>query len=192
PDRIRQCYWFDPRSRDALAVLDQCFAEWRFCMVKVHQCWTPFEADDQVIESLAAWCGHEGLPLFAHPYRRRDVARFLELCKRHRRTRFILGHLIGAENAEHDAIRLDNLYLDTSPPQLVGDERIVAAVRRFGSGRIIMGSDTPYGRENLRRAIDRIDGLPLTSSDKDLILGSNLAAMLRPELGVSSTLRPGG
>lgn len=178
PDRIRQCYWFDPRTTDALAVLDRCFAEWRFCMVKVHQCWTPFEADAQVIENLAAWCGKEGLPLFAHLYRRRDVPRFLDLCKRHRQTRFILGHLIGAASAEENLRKLDNVYLDTSPPQMVGSARILEAVRCIGSGRLFLGSDTPYGRQNLRRAIERVDSLPLTSGDKEMILGGNMAAML--------------
>lgn len=178
PGLVRQCYWLDPRPTGAMEDLARHFDQWRFCMVKLHQCWTPFTPSDQVIESVAAWCGETGLPLFVHIYRRNDVLSFLNLCRRHRRTQFILGHLIGAASAEENLRKLDNVYIDTSPPQLVASARILEAVRRVGSGRLLLGSDTPYGRQNLRRAIERVDSLPLTSVDKEMILGGNLAAML--------------
>jgi len=41
-----------------------------------------------------------------------------------------------------------------------------------------MGSDTPYARDALRLAIERVRSLPLSDHEKDSILGENLRRLL--------------
>jgi len=43
----------------------------------------------------------------------------------------------------------------------------------FGAERLLLGSDTPYGRDNLRTSLERVDGLRVPSAEKALILGGN-------------------
>ena len=42
-----------------------------------------------------------------------------------------------------------------------------------------MGSDTPYGKDNLRNNIDRIKNLDISTEEKDLILGENIRKLLK-------------
>lgn len=42
-----------------------------------------------------------------------------------------------------------------------------------------MGSDAPYGNDNLKQIIARVLRLNLSDSEKDLILGGNLQKLLK-------------
>jgi predicted TIM-barrel fold metal-dependent hydrolase len=41
-----------------------------------------------------------------------------------------------------------------------------------------MGSDSPYARDALRLAVERVRCLPLSDPEKDTILGENLRRLL--------------
>ena len=56
---------------------------------------------------------------------------------------------------------------------------MLKAVDHFGADKIVLGSDTPFGRNNLRRNIERVERLPLSQDEKGRILGLNLAELLR-------------
>ena len=70
------------------------------------------------------------------------------------------------------------MYFDFSCPDLVSDLRLRTALERFGAGRLILGSDAPYGRDNLARGIARIRSLDISEIDKELILGGNIERLL--------------
>ncbi len=76
-------------------------------------------------------------------------------------------------------IEFENLYFDISTYQVTSDYRVLKAVDHFGADRIVLGSDTPFGRNNLRKNIERVEGLPLSQDEKSKILGMNLAELLR-------------
>jgi predicted TIM-barrel fold metal-dependent hydrolase len=56
--------------------------------------------------------------------------------------------------------------------------RLQLALKHFGASRIILGSDTPYGNDNLRLNIERIKSLSISDEDKAQILGLNMRRIL--------------
>ena len=57
-------------------------------------------------------------------------------------------------------------------------------IREFGSGNagasnITFGTDTPYGKQNLKKNIDRIKSLDISSKEKELIFGENMRKLLK-------------
>ena len=179
PNRILQCYWLDTGRPDALQRLEKRHAQWGFSMVKLHQCWTAFSPTGPLVNEVADWCGHRGLPLFAHLYRPRDVAAYYDTVRDHPHTNFVLAHCIDVDVMARRPV-LDNLSFDISPPDLVSVRQIRTAVDHAGSEHVVLGSDTPYGRDNLRRNIEKIRNMEgLTELDRDRILGQNLFHLLQ-------------
>ena len=85
------------------------------------------------------------------------------------------------------------MYFDFSCPDLVSDLRLRRALERFGAGRLILGSDAPFGQDNLARGIARIRSLDISEIDEELILGGNLERLLGVtpgEAGMVTSLRP--
>jgi len=66
-----------------------------------------------------------------------------------------------------------------SPTPLISTKRILYAIDSFGANRIVLGSDTPFGRENLGKNICKIRQLDISETEKELILGLNLQKLLR-------------
>lgn len=70
------------------------------------------------------------------------------------------------------------LYVDTvsfHPPA------ILCAVQTLGPDRVLLGSDFPPVCVLLRRTVDVVDGLPLSSVERAAILGGNAARLLKLE-----------
>ncbi len=178
PDRILQSYWVDVRQDNALEILDERYGEWGFSMVKVHQCFTPFETDGGFMRDLSRWCHHRGIPLFVHLHTERDVQSFMGLCREFSGTHYVLGHCIDVDTVCRFPAP-ENLFFDISPPDLVSVRQILKAVEHLGSDRICLGSDTPYGKNNLRRNIEKVRRLPLPEAHIDRILGQNMFALLQ-------------
>lgn len=179
PDRILQVYWIDPRDSRMRAELDGLCREWKFRILKVHQCFHPIRSDSAEMRELARFTGDRGVPFFIHLYSRRDAAELLDLMYGHPGTTFIIAHLLGLEVFERAGRgRLRNVYLDISPPNLVPASFVARAVAAFGADRVLLGSDTPYGKDNLQKAIVRVRGLDIPEADKTLILGENLRRLL--------------
>jgi len=61
---------------------------------------------------------------------------------------------------------------------LVSTQRVLKAIDFFGAEKLLMGTDTPYGKNNLKGNIDRIRTLPIPEEQKHLILGDNMAQLL--------------
>jgi len=57
-------------------------------------------------------------------------------------------------------------------------KRLLKAIEHFGANRIILGSDTPYGENNLKLNIERVKILNIPSEQRDLILGGNIKKLL--------------
>ncbi|MFH1140161.1 MAG: amidohydrolase family protein, partial [Chloroflexota bacterium] len=95
------------------------------------------------------------------------------------RLRFILCHM-GAgyfEEAIELAHKNPNVYFDTagqvsggSPPQF-SDEELVRLIRRFGSEKLMFGSD--WSLSSMLESAKRLISLPLTNREKELIFYRN-------------------
>lgn len=177
PQRILQCFWLDTRMADPLRHLEAAWERMRFRMVKLHQCWTPFEPAGALAHDVAEWCAAKRVPLFAHLFSARDVDAWFDVIRSRKQTPFILAHCIDVR-VMAEKPRVENLYFDISPPDLVGLWQIRRAIEVVGTGHVLLGSDTPYGRRNLRRNIARVRSLKLPERDAEGILGGNLAALL--------------
>ena len=103
------------------------------------------------------FAGERCLPVFIHLYSTDEARRLAELATSFPATTFIVAHLIGLELLEGLPRDANNVFFDISPPQLVSQRRVLKAIERFRAARVVMGSDTPYGRDNMARNIARLE-----------------------------------
>jgi hypothetical protein len=184
PDRIIQFYWIDPNGPNALGDLEDKFSQWRFKGIKFHQPSALFKFENPVLPDIARFAAEQRLPVFMHLYSGKDVEDFIQFAQNHLATNFIVAHLIGLELFEKRGVKLPNLYFDISPTPLISDQRILKAINLFGAERVLLGSDTPFGKDNLKRNIERVKRLPISQEQKGLILGDNFQSLLNLQTGV--------
>jgi predicted TIM-barrel fold metal-dependent hydrolase len=174
PGRIAQACWVDPGNADVMRGLTARHDEWKFKAVKLHQCYQRFKSDSPGMHELARFAGDKRLPIFIHLYAKRDAVDLLKLIAAHPETTFVIAHLLGLEVfAAGDRSLLQNVFYDISPPNLCPLKLVQRALGVFGAEKLLLGSDTPYGKNNLKLSIDRVRSLDLTETDKALILGGN-------------------
>ena len=99
--------------------------------------------------------------------------------RNHPQTTFIIGHLFGLEDYIKADLCVENVYFEISAPPFLSIQRVNKAISSFGARKIILGSDTPYGKENLRVNIERVKNLAISDEGKQLILGGNLQRLLK-------------
>jgi predicted TIM-barrel fold metal-dependent hydrolase len=179
PDRIIQFYWVRLSQSNTFEKLERHFKEYRFKGIKLHQCWESFKVDSEIFHKVAEWASSKDLPIFVHLFSQRQATQLSKYIKAHPNTVFIIAHLFGLERYIEANIITDNIYFEISIPQLISMKRLLKAIEHFGANRIILGSDTPYGDNNLKRNIERVKTLKLPSEQRDLILGGNIKKLLK-------------
>jgi predicted TIM-barrel fold metal-dependent hydrolase len=177
--RVIQFYWVMLGHGFDLATVDACYRSWKFKGFKVHQCWDDFDVRGEAFGALTAYASVHDLPVFIHLNGARQVKELIEVAAARPEATFIVGHLYGVEHFMGSPRAIPNVYFDLSCPDVVSVVRLAAALDHFGARRLIFGSDTPFGRDNIARGIDRIRSLDIPESDKELILGGNMARSLR-------------
>jgi predicted TIM-barrel fold metal-dependent hydrolase len=178
PQRVIQFFWVTKGISDIPQTLEEKYNDQKFRGLKLHQCWECFSIESDYFENIADWAEKKRLPVFIHLGSDRDVLKLIEYKKDHPNLVLIIGHLFGLELFLEDNQIFDNMYFDISTYQMTSDERVVRAIERFGAGKIILGSDTPYGKDNLKKNIERIERLSISQREKDLILGLNMKNLL--------------
>lgn len=181
PDRIAQFYWADPAADDFLEDLASRHADWGFQGIKLHQCVERFGMDAPVLRDMAEFAADKGLPVFVHIYSKAGALRAMDLITSHRRTNFIIGHLIGLEVFESLPRNGENAYFEISPAPLISERRVMKAIERFGAARIIFGSDTPHGKDGLAKNLQRARALEIPPKQRDLVLGKNMERLLEQD-----------
>lgn len=175
---VIQFFWANPLLDGIIEEVESKCDIWKFRGIKLHQGCHSFKIKSRAFHELSLLASKRNLPVFIHLYSGKEVSDFIEVSGKYK-TNFIIGHLIGqyifARNREKIG---DNVFFDISCPPLVSLVRIRKAVNDFGAGRIIMGSDTPYGRNNIEEIISRVRSLKISSGEQDLILGDNLKNLL--------------
>ncbi len=176
--RVIQFIWITTRIQNPISYLDNKLADWHFSGVKLHQCWDNFSIDSKFFNEIAGWTEKNDLPLFIHLNTDTEVKKIIKYKIDHPNLILIIAHLFGLELFINKNLSLKNLYFDTSSPQLVSKKRLLKAIRFFGTNNLILGSDNPYGKNNLKKNIDRISGLDITDQEKKSVLGENLLHIL--------------
>ncbi len=178
PDRIIQFYWVMLHRPNILQEIEAQYNEWHFHGIKFHQCWEAFTIRSALFEAAADFATRNRLPIFIHVGSKQEAIALIDFIRRHPQTRIIVGHLFGLELYIQSGLSFENVYFEISSPQLISLPRLKNALRHFGARKIVLGSDIPYGKDNLRLNIERVRALPISDEEKDLILGENLHNLL--------------
>lgn len=176
PNRIKQFYWLTKKLWNQI---DEDYNKMNFDGMKLHQCWEKFEVDSDWFKDVIKWSIHKNLPIFIHFYSHKDINEIIKVIKEYPDAKIIIAHYFGIELfMEEDIKYLSNIYFDISNYYFVSDVRILKAINHFGSNKILMGSDTPYGIDSLEKTIELVNKLDISTKDKSNILGDNLALLL--------------
>jgi predicted TIM-barrel fold metal-dependent hydrolase len=178
PDRIAQFYWATLNRPGILEQMERDYAAYQFKGIKLHQCWENFSIRSVAFEGIADFATSLRLPIFIHMGSRLEVRTLIEYIRRSPKTIFIIGHLFGMEEYIRSGLTFQNVYFEISSPSIISLVRLEQAIACFGAQRIVMGSDIPYGKDNLRRNIQRVQALGISTEEKELILGQNILKIL--------------
>ena len=179
PDRIVQFYWVTQYIRDFPDELESRYHSWKFKGLKLHQCWENFSVESEFFRTTAGIAGKYDIPLFIHPLNEKQVNLLIKYKQSHRSLKLIIGHLFGVELFTGNARDYENIFFEISSPRLISGLRLKRALNKLGHERFILGSDTPYGRDNLFLNIKRINELPVSQNGKDAILGTTMKYLLK-------------
>jgi len=182
PKRMVQFYWINPTDKNIIEKINDAYTEYHFKGLKLHQCITKFDINSENMREIVKWAEEKEMPIFIHLCSKKDAIAMIELTKNHKDVNFIIGHLIGLEIFVESVLNQPNVFFDISCYQIVSEAKIKLAIEKLGYDRIIMGSDTPYGKENLKEIISLVHRLNLPDYEKEMILGGNLQNIVKINL----------
>jgi predicted TIM-barrel fold metal-dependent hydrolase len=178
-NRVLQSIWVTSKIPNTESYLSQKLNDWHFKSLKIHQCWENISIDSGFFQTVAQWSEINNIPFFIHPSTDSEVLKIIEYKKKHINLKLIVAHLFGLELFIKDGHKDENLYFDISSLQYTSTLRVLKAIDYLGIDKILLGSDTPYGENNLKKNIDRIYSLNLLDSEKQMILGDNMKKLLK-------------
>jgi predicted TIM-barrel fold metal-dependent hydrolase len=113
---------------------------------------------------------HTGTPAFAQP------SQLSELAMRFPNVKFIMGHM-GSTDFKMEAVNAgavsNNIYLDCS---WIMPDLVMRAVETVGAERVLFSSDSPLSTLRIEMGARR--ATPLSDSDRDKVMGSNMLKLL--------------
>lgn len=176
PEYIMNTYWINPQENDCIKKMEEFRLKHSFYMLKLHQCWTKFDMMDENIIHIIKWAEKNRIPIFIHLKSKDQVKKFIILTKKYPEVTFILAHLIGIE--EFDNSIGNNVYFDMSCPLLHSVKMLKTVRDNFGSERILLGSDSPYGTDNIKLAISQMREVGMTENEIELVCSKNIETIL--------------
>ncbi len=71
----------------------------------------------------------------------------------------------------------ENVYLDTAfLEDYIDDEQLLRIIRKHGAEKILFGTDCPWSGQ--RESVERLERLPLSETEKNLIFAGNAKKLL--------------
>lgn len=178
PNQILQTYWLNPTSLNEIKRMESFYRETPFCVVKLHQCWHSFDiSNNDIVNTAILWAETHCIPVFIHLLSDEQCRAFTTVANEHPSCIFIVGHMLGF-SVIAPALKHDNVYFDISAPFMIPKLYLHEAVNLWGGSRLILGSDTPYGNENIKKNMHRIEQLKITEQEKTKIMGGNIEFLL--------------
>lgn len=183
PDRFLGWVFVNPRGKkDPAAELRKYMEMPGFVGVKAHPFWHHFQPVE--LASVAEMLAGIGKPLLIH-CGFGEEGDFEALLKRVPDLRLILAHAGFPAYTDTWAAILDrkNVWLDLSQTSYVGENATRRAVSYLGPGRLLFGTDGPYGFHDRDGRYDygfikrRIERLFPQAETRNLLLGDNFAAL---------------
>lgn len=177
PIHVKQCYWVTLANYKNV---QKDYVRMKFDTIKFHQCWEKFDLEDPFFVKTVEWATEMKLPVFIHIRNLVQVKKMIQFIKQHPKAIIVIGHLYGLELfMREDKQYFENTYFDLSNFYFVSKERTMMAYNHFGARHLLMGSDTPYGKQSLENTIQQISKLKIPLADRERILGLNLAELLK-------------
>jgi len=177
PGRVLPAYWANPLEADCLKKMSAFYRQNSFSMIKLHQCWTAFNVTSATCRRLFAWAGARQVPVFIHLSNQEQARRLAIMANRYYRTNIIVAHLLWAAEI-YPVLKHNNIWFDLSSPQLYSLATLQAVLAACGAERLILGSDTPYGSNNIPLILNRLEKLSISEDQKEQIAEKNLLYLL--------------
>lgn len=176
PESILNTYWINPTEVSCIHKMDEFHKKYSFCMIKMHQCWTKFDIEEEGVKKTIEWAQLYQKPIFIYLKSKNQVKKFILLTKKYTKVTFILAHLIGIE--EFDSTVGENVYFDISCPLLHSVKMLNRARSNFGAERLLLGSDTPYGADNINLSISQMRDAGMNRDEIELVCNKNIQKIL--------------
>ncbi len=186
PERFVALAFLNPAAdpRAAAGELVRLVEEEGFRGLKAHAWWHKIDLLEDLLP-LAKLCEERGLPLLLHlggGPRSGDARGLADACPR---LKLILAHLAVPyfEKLWPLVKERPNLFVDISGPY-VDRASVVRAFRFLGAGKLIFGTDAPYGLMtdgggySYERFVGYVRRLPCSEADKERIFWKNFADLL--------------
>lgn len=188
PDRFDAFCYLNPSlpMEFSLAEIDRCITNGPMVGIKL---WISVVADDPRLDPIMVRAAELDVPMLHHAWYKANGFVFNEstpvqiatLARRHPQVPIIMAHLAGVGwRGVRDIADCPNVLVDTSGAQPQAD-LVNYAVEQLGAERVVFGSDWPIRGFTAQRA--RVDGARLPDSERDLILGGNMARILEQARG---------
>lgn len=147
PGKIYGAFWCKPHHEHLTERIDKMIMENRDIIValKVHPCLSNLSFSDEKMVPYLDFAVKHDLPVIVHTAKDEvdSPMRVYEVACRYPQLKFIMAHM-GLESDNSLAIELmdkaENLYADTT---WVPVKTTLEVIRRYGSGRVVFGSDNP-------------------------------------------------
>ncbi len=160
--------------------------------VKIHPDIQKFALDDPRCFRIYARCQDAGLPILIHTGDRRydysNPNRLMPILRKFPTLRVVGAHLGGwsiFDEASRALCDFENLYVDCSSAlQYLTPELAVEIFNRYGIEKVMYGTDYPMWSPE--QEIERFMGLPLSDSERRLILSENAKRLLGESVSASS------
>ncbi|WP_294378447.1 TatD family hydrolase [uncultured Clostridium sp.] len=157
--------------------LSKGYEVYNFKMIKTHQCCNEFSVLNKNFICIVKWAVEKSIPIFIHLRSKEEVRNFIDIINEFEEAVFIVAHMIGFNEIAARS-KSGNVYFDLSAPQLYSLELLESAINNLGSSKFIMGSDTPYGKDNIKINIERLKKLRLSNEELEDILSRNILKIL--------------
>lgn len=175
PNKIIQFYWITPNNLNAL---NEDFSKFKFSGLKLHQCVKYFSIKSIFFNTVLNFAEQQKLPIVIHLRAKKDVLNLIDLVK-NRNVTVIIAHLFYIDEfktAWEDIS--NNIWFDMANYYFINEATIYRALEYFGAGKIIFGSDNPFGENCISKTINLVKKLKISESEKKLILGGNMEKIL--------------
>jgi len=179
PERLIHYYWVNFKTENHFEQLQEHYKTWSIKGLKLHQCVVPFQNDSEELENLSRFAAEKNLPIFIHVFNKKEAKKLITTMRDNPDTNYTIAHMMGLEEVIKWGNELTNVYFDTSTYYIISKRRILKAIKYFGADHVIMGSDSPLGHDNLENIMKKIRSMDISSEDRELIMGGNIARLLR-------------
>lgn len=177
PEQIWNAYWANPLEANCLDKMEGFFHEKGFVMIKLHQCWTDFDINEEMAGQIFAWAARKNLPVFIHLKDYQQALALAEAANKYPETKLIVAHLLWA-GAMAPIIESRHVWFDLSSPQLYSLNTLHFALEHYGSRQLILGSDMPYGLRNIQLILKRMDQLDIPATCRKQIVEENILRIM--------------